>query len=703
VRLRLAIDVGGTFTDAVALDGNGGIWTAKSLTSYPDPSNGVLDTFALLAAQLSVSVEELTGLVEILFHGTTVTTNAVLTGDVARTALLTTEGFRDSLEMRKGYRDAMYDNRFVAPSPLVPRYLRFGIQERTSYGGEVLTPVDRDSVSMAIEALREEEVEAIAISFLHAYAEEGNELVAEQQVRDAFPEIYVTRSSQLLPQIGFYERTSTTCINAAVGPLLSTYLRRLLDGLETAGFRGTLLVMQSNGGTMSTDLAREQACNSLMSGPAGGVVAARAFGILHGYERCLSMDMGGTSFDVCSIQDGAAVTTTGASIGPYRLAIPIVDIRTVGAGGGSIAWIDQGALLRVGPRSAGSIPGPACYGRGGVDPTVTDANVVLGYIDPATFWGGRMPLDAAAARTAIATRIAQPLGLSLEEAAYGIHHLVSVNMTAAARQITIERGEDPRDYILIVGGGAGPLHACALVRELGAAGALVPRLSPMLSAAGMLLSDIRQTFIRTLNLRFTSDVVPDVQDAFRDLIARAMEVLHQAGVQGADQGVILSADMRYAGQIHEIEVPLTESELEDGDVVSLVSRLHTMHDSLHGYSVADARIELVNVRVAGVGRTEKIDIAHAVEAPTSDGAPYTSRQVYMDAVGAVDAPVYDGRDMAIGQQVTGPSIIELAETSIVVDADFMLNCDSEGNFILRPADGEGVVRDQNVLGESAGG
>jgi N-methylhydantoinase A len=681
---RLAIDVGGTFTDAVALQDDARVWTAKSLTTYPDPSGGVIETFALLADQIGVALDEFASSIKILFHGTTVTTNAVLTGNLAKTALLATEGFRDSIEMRKGYREAMYDNRYVAPPPLVPRYLRLGVAERSTHEGEVVDPIDVRSLEESLVKLKDEDIEAVAISFLHAFASDENERIAEEAVRAVFPDAYVTRSSGLLPQIGYYERTSTTCINAAVGPLLVEYLERLVAGLARVGFGGTLLLMQSNGGTMSAEIAAEQACNSLMSGPAGGVVAARSYGDLHGYERCLSMDMGGTSFDVCSIEHGNAVTTTGASIGPYRLAIPIVDIRTVGAGGGSIAWLDSGPLLRVGPQSARSSPGPVCYLRGGIEPTVTDANVVLGYIDPDAFWGGRMKLDASAARAAIEDRIARRLGLSAEEAAFGIHHVVSVNMTAAARQITIERGEDPRDYILIVGGGAGPLHACALARELGAAGALVPRLSPMLSAAGMLLSDIRYSFIRTLNVELANVDTPALEQAFQALRDRGVELLRRAGVTDDMHELQLSADMRYSGQIHEIEVPVTAAEVGAGDPTPLGDRFHQRHDALHGYSVADATIELVNVRVVAVGRTPKIDIARAsVELPTEPASAASVRRVYFGDVGVIDVEVYDGNVLAVGQGIHGPAIVTLPETSIVVDPDFALNCDEHGNFVLR--------------------
>ncbi|MFN8164339.1 MAG: hydantoinase/oxoprolinase family protein, partial [Solirubrobacterales bacterium] len=392
---RVGIDVGGTFTDAVCvLKGEEAPETAKVLTTYPDPAVGVVQVLGEFALRRGVEPVAFCAKLETIVHGTTVTTNALLTGGLARTGLLATSGFRDSLEMRKGYREAMYDNRYQAPPPVVPRELRLGVRERVAADGSVVAPVDDEGLDAALEALASAEVESVAISFMHSYANPSHERQVLERVRGRLGEsVYVTASTDVLGRIGYFERTSTTCVNAGAGPLFRRYLRSLAERLDEVGFEGLLLIMQSGGGMASLERAAELACNSLLSGPAGGVVAAQRHAAVHGYGHCLSMDMGGTSFDICAIEDGEPLATTEASVGPHRVATPMVDIRTIGAGGGSIAWVDSGGLLRVGPQSAGSTPGPACYGRGGELPTVTDANLVLGYLDPADFWDGRLQLD----------------------------------------------------------------------------------------------------------------------------------------------------------------------------------------------------------------------------------------------------------------------------------------------------------------------
>jgi len=495
--MRIGIDVGGTFTDLVAIDDRGVATLAKVPSTPDDPSRGVIGGLAQLAETLGTSTAELLRTANRIVHGTTVATNALLEGKGARTGMLITAGHRDVIEMREGLKPVeRYNMRMPPPAQLVPRALRLPVVERMRHDGRVEIPLDEKALDRAIAALRAANVEAVAICFLHAWRYPRHEQIAALAVRRALPDAYVALSSEVLPKIKEFERFSTTAVNAYVGPRLARYLARLGERLKTAGYAGPVLIMQSHGGVMPIEEATRLAAGAVLSGPAGGVAGSRHAGKLLAEGNLIPFDMGGTSTDISLIVDGAAGLVAGRAVGGHRVALDSLDIVSIGAGGGSIARVDAGGILHVGPQSAGADPGPACYGLGGTAATVTDANVVLGLIDPDNFLGGRRRLDRTAAEAAV-DRIAGTLGIAREAAAYGIHRVVDTTMAEGVRLVSVRRGVDPRKFALLAFGGASGLHATAVARQLGLTRVIVPRVAAVLSAWGMLATDLRFEMARS--------------------------------------------------------------------------------------------------------------------------------------------------------------------------------------------------------------
>ncbi len=677
---RLGVDVGGTFTDFLLHREGGPPRLAKTPSTPADPSEGFLAGLAELAAAEGRPLGAFLADVELIVHGTTVTTNAVLTGDVARVGLLTTRGFRDALAMRRGVREAQYDNRYQAPPPLVPRWLRLGVTERVDVHGTVLTPLDEGDLAAALGRLQAAGVEAVAICFLHAWANPAHEAAAERRARQALPAAYVTRSSALMPQIRFTERVSTTVLNAAVGPVLQRYLDRLTARLAGAGFRGVLLVMQSNGGVASPAVARAAAATTLLSGPAAAPTAALAYVAPHGARDFITVDMGGTSFDVCLVRDGAAALTTEGRIARYPFGLPSLAIHTIGAGGGSLGWIDEGGLLRMGPRSAGAVPGPACYGRGGTQPTCTDADLVLGYLNPETFLGGRLRLDVGAARAAVAT-LAGRLGRPVEAAAAGMVAVIDANMAAGIRHVTVERGHDPRDVLLVVGGGAGPLHAAGIARELDLTRILVPRDSSIFCAAGLVRSDLRHDLVRSHVTPVDGADRARLAAVARQLAGEGRAALAGEGVAAARVKVGLACDVRYVGQYHEITVDWLADEAEAGDLRGVAKRFHEAHDRLYGYALPDTPLELVNVRAVATGLTPKPPLPELPPGPAP--APRARRPIWIaEDGGFAESPVYAGETLGAGARLAGPAVVELPTTTLVVPPGWRLEVDRHGSFLM---------------------
>ncbi len=682
---RVGIDVGGTFTDLFLWSEQGGAESFKVLSTPKDPSLGVLEGLTRMAESEGISVQDFAKRTQLIVHGTTVTTNAVLTRGGAKTGLITTEGVRDALEMRRGIRERQYDNQYENVTPLVPRRLRLPISGRLDARGEELEPVCVKDVQRAAATLRAQGVEAVAICYMHAYASDRHEQVVTEVLRAELPDIWLSVSSEILPTIRFYERVSTTALNAYVGPVLRDYLSSLTSRLQDTGFEGTLLIMQSNGGVAVPEAVRERPATTLLSGPAAGPRAAAAYAKEQDLEDCLLVDMGGTSFDASMVRGGSAELSSDGEIDRLRIALPMLDIATIGAGGGSIGWIDAGGLLRMGPESAGALPGPVSYGRGGTRPTCTDADVVLGYLDPAEFAGGKLPLDAAAAQNAIETHLAQPLGMEIDEAAAGMYAVINANMAHGVREITVKRGLDPREFSMVVAGGAGALHACAIATELEIPTLIVPRTASTLCATGMLLSDLQHDFVRSC-----VGLLHKLDNARLNALADEMIADGEAQLREEGAGSIehqVSMDLRYVKQYHEVTVSIERSALVAGDTTAMARAFHAAHDRLYGYNLADAgtELELINIRVRSIGQSDSIELTRVSQGQSDSAHALKGRRRawVFERARFEEMPVYDGHALLAENQIVGPALIERSDTTIFVSAGFDAKVDTLGSVALK--------------------
>ncbi len=683
---KVGIDVGGTFTDFLVTGEGEEPRMYKVLSTPSDPSIGLIAGLKEIAETMGLATTELARRIDTIVHGTTVTTNAVLTHTGAKTGLLTTQGVRDALEMRRGIREEQYNNRYTNVTPLVPRYLRLPVCERLDYRGEVVVPLDLDDVRRAVRVLKEEQVEAAAICFMNSVANAEHERKAAEVVRRELPDAYLTVSSEFLPSIRFYDRVSSTVLNSYVGPKLSSYLDHLVARLREIEFGGVLLIMQSNGGVTAPEVARRAPARTLLSGPAAGPEAALGYVRSHGHTRCITVDMGGTSFDAAFVRDGTPNVITEGEINRYRIALPMLDIVTIGAGGGSIGWIDEGGLLRMGPQSAAADPGPACYGKGGTLPTCTDADLLLGYLDPDFFAGGRIKLDREAAANAIERHIAGPLGLSIEDAAAGMYRVINANMAQSVREISIKRGFDPREFPLVAAGGAGPLHACMICQELDIPVIVVPRESSVLCAAGMLMSDLRHDFVSS----FVSPLdCADWEALYARVIAMKDEgaaLLARENIPVENRRFTIHLDCRYVKQYHEVSFPVPVETIRDANAHAVASAFHVEHERMYGYSLAQegAPIELINIRVGATGLTEKPVYAEEPYAgPDAACALKTPREIFVpEDRTAKCAPVYDGHKTRHGHQIVGPAVIEQVNTTLLLTAGYDCVCDKHGSFVV---------------------
>ncbi len=688
MRFKVGVDVGGTFTDFLLMDKGGQAEIFKVLSSPEDPSVAVMNGFSVMADATETDLASFLGSVDLIVHGTTVTTNAVLTGKWARTGLLTTKGFRDALEMRRGIREELYNNRYRPPDPVVPRDLRIAVDERVDHLGHVVVPLNPADVEMGAELFNKRGIEAVAICFMHSHANPDHELEAAQRVARLMPSAYLSVSSKVLPQIRYYERTSTTVLNACVGPILKRYLSSLTEKLGENGFRGILLIMQSNGGVTTPAVVIEMAASTLLSGPAAAPIAGVAYAAPHGHDSFITIDMGGTSFDTALIKDAAPVVTTAGKVNRQALALPMMDINTIGAGGGSTAWIDEGGLLRMGPESAGARPGPACYGFGGVEPTCSDANLVLGYLSGDYFAGGRMKLDGSAAKRAIEQRIAHPLGLSLVQAASGMFHIMNVNMASAIREISVQKGYDPRDFPIICAGGAGPIHAAMIAEELEIGRIIIPKESSIFCAAGMLLSDLKHDLVRSCHTPMEREKadIPRFNEIVRQLEEEGASILAGEQIPQDRQVMSYTLDLRYVGQYHEVPVEISWDDVKTFNETAIKNAFHAAHDRLYGYSLAreGTAVELVNLRLTAVGISDKPVFKE--EKPHGQDASQAvkgARLVYLPSsenFGEVD--VYDGDRLSRGNRLSGPAIIEQVNTTTFVPKGWNVECDACGNYLM---------------------
>jgi len=669
----IGIDVGGTFTDLVACDDEGVITMAKSASTPSDQSVGVLTGLGLLAEALGVSLSELLGATSHIVHGTTVATNALLQGRGARVGLLTTAGHRDVIEMREGLKPDRYNLRMPPPQPLIPRELRLPIIERLRADGSVVTPLDHASLDVAIDALIAANVGAVAICFLHSWRSPVHESIAAEAVRKRMPGVFVTVSHEVLPVIKEFERFSTTVANAMVGPVVQNYLLRLEGRLREAGFKRPLFVILSHGGVASVEQAVRLAAGTALSGPAGGVAAGVMLARQGAGANLVTFDMGGTSTDFAVVQEGAAFLSAARGVGNARIALPSLEITTLGAGGGSIGFVGSAGLLQVGPQSAGAEPGPACYGTGGMQPTVTDANLVLGYLDPNSFLGGRRRLDLKAARAAVET-VAKQLGLDIEAAAMGIHRIVNSRMADGLRVATVRRGVDPRRFALLAFGGAAGLHVSALAAELDMAQVLVPLEASVLSAWGMLNTDLRVELMRSLD-----QTRGGIDTAALVATCAELTAAGRANLSWYDGEVTtrISADMRYGEQVFEISVPLDDIDIKDPAAVA--EAFHKMHEDQFTYALRQQDVFITNVRVSAIGM---LGATPARKRPHREPATSGQREVYLD--GWKTVPLFNFTNLAPDQVVVGPAIVESDTTTILLRAGDHGKFDARGWLEIRP-------------------
>lgn len=673
---RIGVDVGGTFTDLVACDERGTIHVVKVPSVPHDPAVGVLDAVGRVAAIAGIDVAGLLGRCRVFVHGSTVATNAVLEGKGAKVGMIVTDGFRDSLEIRRGIRDNPWDHRTPYPPVMVPRYLRWPIRERTDRHGREAAPVAVQDIEGAADLFVREGVESVAVCLFNSFANGAHERQIADLLRAKGLGGWLTLSSEAAPVVGEYERGSTAVVNAYVAPRAIPYLTALARRLHDLGLRSPLLLVQSNGGVLGIEQIRDRPAVLVLSGPAAGVGALNLYRTSAGTGDMILMEIGGTSCDVTLMGDGEVTLTDSIEIGGYHLSVPSVEIHTVGAGGGTIAGVDSAGMLFVGPRGAGARPGPACYGRGGEAPTVTDAQLVLGRLAPGLQAGGAVTLDLDRAREAVLKRVAEPLGMDLDTAAAGIVRLVEQHLLHAVERVSLQRGHDPRRFVLVAAGGAGPMHGAAVGRLLGCRRVYVPRLAGAFCALGMLHADVRHDVGKAIRAPLDEAALAGLDHLFRDLEKIAEQRLSATGFSSGRARLDRVLDLRYSGQQSSIQVPCA------GDVAAIRSSFEARHSRLFGHIQADSGIEMTALRVFGVGRMDSLELARE-DVATALAEPRTVRLVYLEEFQRqVDVPVYGAEYLRHGHRIAGPAIVEAETTTVFVGANDRIDVDAAGNFIL---------------------
>lgn len=672
--VQVGFDVGGTFTDFVAFDPHSNRLEFFKIPTTHILEEGVVAGLKGIESCLGIPLKEIKRLV----HGTTVATNALIERCWAKTALITTEGFRDVLEIGRQNRPSLYDLDVDRPEPIVPRALRFEVPERLDPQGQVLRPLNEDRVRALIPKLRG--VESIAVCFLFSYLNPAHERRVKA-ILEGELDVPITLSSDVLAEYREYERASTTVICAALRPVVGAYLERLIQRISKLGVEAPLEVMQSNGGLISAEIAARHAEGLLYSGPAGGVAGAQFLGRLAGFTDLITLDMGGTSCDVSLITGGRVRHRFESHLAGYRVRVPMLDVHSIGAGGGSIAWIDPGGALRVGPQSAGADPGPACYGKGD-RPTVTDAHLVLGRFDPKSALGGKL-LDEGRAYQAL-QKIAGPLGMRLEDMALGILEIAEAHMERAVRVITVEQGQDPRDYTLLAFGGAGPLHAATLAERLGMRRVLIPKLAGVLSALGLLVADIRQDRVRSL-LHPTSEADPtEIQKVLNQIQREAEDSLRSSGITTIEHHPRI--EIRYRGQAYELVLDLPTTICEHGlthaELEELEKRFHSEHRRLYGYALEGHPTEIVSLRLEAIAKTPKPQLPRLEKGQSGRPQERTRRQVHFPGEGSLECPIFMRESLEAGMELSGPAVIEGRESTVLVPPAWQAHVDPLGNLIL---------------------
>jgi N-methylhydantoinase A len=672
VAYQIGIDVGGTFTDLVASDGQSHVISAKTPTTPDDEAAGILAGLDQLADRFSVARPDLLQATEVIVLGTTIATNTMLEYNGAVTGLICTRGFRDIIELRRSYRENLFDLAYPPPVPICRRQRRIGVTERIDYAGEVVIPLDEEELRLGARKLRRLDVTAVAVCFLFSHVNPAHELRAREILQEEVPDCDITLSCEVFPEIREFERVSTILVNAYTLPRFRTYLERIKQILANSGFDvARLLIVQSNGGVLPVASAAERSVAAVRSGPASGMVAAAHVGEICNARNVIGVDMGGTSYDVSLVRGGIPQVRKDAWVGRYRVALPMLDIHAIGAGGGSIGWLDRAGALHVGPRSAGANPGPACYGRGGQEPTVTDADLVLGYLNPTYFLNGQLRLDPELARRSINEKLAAPMSCDVFEAAVGVLRMVNNNMNNGVRYVSIARGHDPRDFALMAFGGAGAVHVGMQAQDLGISRVLVPKDASVFCAVGALISDLKISLTQAFFSRASELDLQTLNGAFATLDDRAREALTHDSASGV--ACARFVDIRYIGQAHEVTVPIdAHSEaIDTADFRAAVTRFHDLHESLYAFKNPENEVEILNIRydLIGMRGTDNRAWSRAHRSIRSEDAIAGSRTAFFETNGSfapLDTPVFAGERLDPGSTVSGPAIIEEPFTTIVL-------------------------------------
>lgn len=677
---RLGVDVGGTFTDLLLFDQRTKTLTLEKVpTTVDDQARGIADGLAKVVDRAGAKASE----IAMFLHGTTVATNAVLEQKGVKTALVTTDGFRDVLHIMRQDRPKLYDFFQHRPEPLVPRHLRFEVPERILWTGEVHGPLDEESLIPIARRIRQQEVGAVAVCLLHSYANPLHEERIREVLRRECPGVHISLSSEVLPEIREYDRTSTTVINAYVLPIVSRYLGNLARRLRAMGMLRPVNVMQSNGGIMPSSVASQKSAATILSGPAAGVWGGVALARQAGLEDVITVDMGGTSFDICLARQGKPKISHGCQIAGHTLKTPMLDIHAIGAGGGSIAWIDQGGVLKVGPQSAGADPGPACYCRGGEEPTVTDANLVLGRLNPEFFLGGEMSIDVSISRKVVEEKLAGPLGMDSLEVAEGVIRVVNASMVKGIRFVSVEKGHDPRDFALVCFGGNGPLHAVELARELGIRQVMIPFAPGVNCAYGLLVADFRYDYATTY-LRKLADVdLAEIDAAYGEVEASSRQTLLDDGIPPEDIVVSRTLDLRYVGQGHELDVPLDGGTITEASLAAAADRFNELHQQQYGFSSEGEATEIVNLRIGCLGMVSKPEIRQQpLKGTGAESALKGERDVYFRGR-FLSTTVYDRELLEPGAQIEGPAVIEQKDSTTLLPPESLGRVDGYRNIIIQ--------------------
>jgi N-methylhydantoinase A len=687
-RIRVGVDVGGTFTDFVLVDENRDlIFTGKRLTTSEDPSVAITEGLERLVEEAGTSVPELDAVV----HGTTLVANTMIERKGAKIGLITTAGFRDSLEMGREIRYDLYDLFFERPKPLAPRFLRLAIDERVNSNGEVLRPLDESGLQDAAQQLKEEGVEAIAICFMHSYANDSHERRAKEVLEAAFPNIPITTSTEVAPEIREYERANTACANAYVLPLMQRYLGDLSDKLSALGLKQPLYLMQSSGGIASVETGRKAPIHLIESGPAAGATAGAFYGRLTDTHHLISFDMGGTTAKMCLIEEFEPEHAHEFEAGRVRrfkkgsglpLKVPVIDLIEIGAGGGSLARVDNMGLLKVGPDSSGSDPGPVCYGQGGTQPAVTDADLLLGYLSPEYFLGGEMDLDLSSVEGAVQDTLASATGLSVTDVAAGIHSIVNENMAAATRMYIAEKGRDPRRYALVASGGAGPVHAYGMAKLLKINRVICPLGAGVLSALGFLVAAPGTDAVRSYVSRLETLDWNRLNDLFAEMEAEALAQIQEAGADPSTVSMRRRADMRYSGQGFEIDVPVPDGKLDESSAATIRQIFLDRYQELFGRQISDLPMEALTWRVYASGPTPNVELNFAGQQIDENPADKGEREVYFPETGYAACKIYNRYALKPGDSFRGPAVIEERESTAVAGQDTTVSIDKYLNLII---------------------